>query len=71
MAVPFLMSCELIIYLKNVTFVSFSGAKLVQNLEKTQKVALNFAYFLRNSKEMSTFAPQIDGNITNKLNRKQ
>ena len=51
--------------------ILFAGAKLVQNLEKTQKVALNFAYFLRNSKEMSTFAPQIDGNITNKLNRKQ
>ena len=49
---------------KNVTFVSFSGAKLVQKLEKTQKVALNFSYFLRNSKEMSTFAPQIVGIIT-------
>ena len=48
----------LLLYRFRVQSYSFSGAKLRKFSKKTQKVALKFEYFLRNSKEMSTFAPQ-------------
>jgi len=46
--------------------MSFSAAKVRKKVKSEERKVKNLAINLRNSKEMSTFAPQISENITNK-----